>query len=244
MATGTTPTACPTSRGWRTAWPAPTTFRGHDGPLILERGPATNPLFEAFFEAVQQAGYPLTDDVNGYRQEGFAPFDRNVTGAAGCRAARAYLHPVDVPAESDGRTRAFVSRVVFDGTRAIGVEYSHGRGARRPARAGEVILCGGAFNSPQLLQLSGIGNADELRARRHRSACSTCPASARTCRTTSRSTSSTPATSRSRSARAEVAEPAVDRCASGCSCAAARARPTTSRAAASPAATTMSPTRT
>ena len=53
-------------------------YRGHSGPLILERGPARNPLFGAFFEAVQQAGYPLTDDVNGYRQEGFAPFDRNV----------------------------------------------------------------------------------------------------------------------------------------------------------------------
>src|SRR6266702_8192564 len=53
-------------------------FRGHTGPLVLERGPATNPLFGAFFSAVQQAGYQLTDDVNGYRQEGFAPFDRNV----------------------------------------------------------------------------------------------------------------------------------------------------------------------
>ena len=53
-------------------------FRGHDGPLVLERGPATNPLFGAFFAAVQEAGYQLTDDVNGYRQEGFAPFDRNI----------------------------------------------------------------------------------------------------------------------------------------------------------------------
>ena len=65
-------------------------FRGHAGPLVLERGPATSPLFGAFFEAVQQAGYPLTDDVNGYRQEGFAPFDRNIRiAAAGCpRRAR------------------------------------------------------------------------------------------------------------------------------------------------------------
>ena len=59
-------------------------FRGHNGPLVLERGPATNPLFGAFFAAVQQAGYQLTDDVNGYRQEGFAPFDRNVHRAGGC----------------------------------------------------------------------------------------------------------------------------------------------------------------
>ena len=69
-------------------------FRGHTGPLVLERGPATNPLFGAFFAAVQQAGYPLTDDVNGYRQEGFAPFDRNVHRGRRLSAARAYLHPV------------------------------------------------------------------------------------------------------------------------------------------------------
>ena len=60
-------------------------FRGHDGPLVLERGPAEGPLFDAFFAAVQEAGYPLTEDVNGYRQEGFAKFDRNVHGAGGSR---------------------------------------------------------------------------------------------------------------------------------------------------------------
>jgi choline dehydrogenase len=63
----------------------------------------------------------------------------------------------------DVRTRAFVTRVVFDGTRAIGVEYTQGRGGTRSARAGEVILCGGAINTPQTLQLSGVGNAAELR---------------------------------------------------------------------------------
>ena len=81
LETGTTCTACPTSSGWRpcssTAAQADA-WRGGSGPLVLERGPATNPLFGAFFEAAQQAGYPLTDDVNGYRQEGFARFDRNV----------------------------------------------------------------------------------------------------------------------------------------------------------------------
>ena len=69
-------------------------FRGHAGPLVLERGPATSPLFGAFFEAVQQAGYQLTDDVNGFRQEGFAPFDRNIHNGRRLSAARAYLHPV------------------------------------------------------------------------------------------------------------------------------------------------------
>ena len=69
-------------------------WRGSDGPLKLERGPATNPLCQAFFKAVQQAGYPLTDDVNGYRQEGFAPFDRTIFRGRRLSAAGAYLHPV------------------------------------------------------------------------------------------------------------------------------------------------------
>jgi choline dehydrogenase len=137
-------------------------FRGHDGPLVLERGPATSPLFQAFFEAVQQAGYRLTDDVNGYRQEGFAAFDRNVHRGRRLSAARAYLHPVMRRPNLTVKTRAFVSRLLFQGTRAVGVEYMHGSGSHR-ARAGEVILCGGAINSPQVLQVSGVGNADELR---------------------------------------------------------------------------------
>jgi choline dehydrogenase len=139
-------------------------FRGHEGPLVLERGPAKTPLFTAFFEAVQQAGYPLTDDVNGYRQEGFAPFDRNVHRGRRLSAARAYLHPVSSRPNLDVRTHAFVNRILFDGTRAVGVEYVRGKGPVRRVRAGEVILCGGAINTPQTLQLSGVGNADELRA--------------------------------------------------------------------------------
>ncbi len=139
-------------------------FRGHAGPLVLERGPATNPLFGAFFEAVRQAGYQLTDDVNGYRQEGFAPFDRNVHRGRRLSAAGAYLHPVMRRPNLEVQTRAFVSRVLFEGTRAVGVEYAKGRGAPRVARAGEVILCGGSINSPQILQVSGVGNAVELKA--------------------------------------------------------------------------------
>ncbi len=139
-------------------------FRGHAGPLVLERGPATNPLFGAFFEAVQQAGYQLTDDVNGYRQEGFAPFDRNVHRGRRLSAARAYLHPVMGRPNLEVKTRAFVTKVLFEGTRAVGVEYTHGRGPARQVRAGEVILCGGAINSPQTLQVSGVGNAGDLKA--------------------------------------------------------------------------------
>ncbi len=139
-------------------------YRGHSGPLVLERGPAKSPLFGAFFEAVQQAGYPLTEDVNGYRQEGFAPFDRNIHRGRRLSAARAYLHPVSSRPNLDVRTHAFVNKILFEGTRAVGVEYVRGRGSAREVRAGEVILCGGAINSPQTLQLSGVGNANELRA--------------------------------------------------------------------------------
>ncbi len=138
-------------------------YRGHAGPLVLERGPAINPLFGAFFEAVQQAGFTLTDDVNGYRQEGFAPFDRNVHRGRRLSAAGAYLHPVMSRPNLEVRTRAFVNRIVFEGTRAVGVEVAHGRGARAVVRAGEVIVCGGAINSPQTLQVSGVGDAGRLR---------------------------------------------------------------------------------
>jgi choline dehydrogenase len=136
-------------------------YRGTDGPLVLERGPATNPLFGAFFEAVRQAGLELTPDVNGYRQEGFGPFDRNVHGGRRLSAARAYLHPVMDRPNLDVRTRAFVTKVLFEKRRAVGVEV-RSRSRTERVRAGEVVLCGGAINTPQLLQLSGVGDAGEL----------------------------------------------------------------------------------
>jgi choline dehydrogenase len=147
-------------------------LRGGSGPLVLETGPAAGPLFTAFFEAARQAGYAGTDDVNGYRQEGFAPFDRNVHRGRRLSAARAYLRPIMGGPVGGGRrnltvvTRALVTRVEFDGTRAVGVEYTsgggRGGGRARRVRAGQVVLCGGAINTPQLLQLSGVGNAAEL----------------------------------------------------------------------------------
>lgn len=149
-------------------------WRGRSGPLALERGPATNPLFGAFLEAVQQAGHPLTDDVNGYRQEGFAAFDRNVHRGRRLSASGAYLRPVRARGNLEVRTRAFVTKVLFRGNRAVGVEVAKaplwggapGRytpGAVQRIEAGEVVLAGGAINSPQLLQVSGVGDADQLR---------------------------------------------------------------------------------
>ncbi len=132
-------------------------WRGGDGPLVLERGPADNPLFHAFFDAVQEAGYPLTDDVNGYRQEGFARFDRNLHRGRRLSAARAYLHPVKHRKNLRVETLAMVTKVRFEGKRAVGVDYRR-RGRNRSVAAGEVILCGGAINTPQLMQLSGVGD--------------------------------------------------------------------------------------
>jgi choline dehydrogenase len=138
-------------------------FRGGDGPLVLERGPATNPLFAAFFEAALQAGYQLTDDVNGFRQEGFAPFDRNLHRGRRLSAARAYLHPVLSRPNLTVRTRALVTQIRLEGGRATGVEYRRA-GRLHTASAGEIVLSGGAVNSPQLLQLSGIGSPAVLEA--------------------------------------------------------------------------------
>ncbi len=136
-------------------------WRGDDGPLTLERGPASNPLFQAWLEAGEQAGFRRTDDVNGYRQEGFAAFDKNVHRGRRLSAARAYLHPVLDRPNLDLITGARVNRLLFDGTRCIGVEYRHRR-SNHVAHSAETISCGGAFNTPQLLQLSGVGDPEHL----------------------------------------------------------------------------------
>lgn len=136
-------------------------FRGSSGPLKLERGPVKGPLFAAFFEATQQAGYPRTDDVNGYRQEGFAAFDRNLYRGRRLSAARAYLYPVLNRKNLTVKTRAHVIKVLFEGKRAVGVEVLI-RGKKHRYKSRETILSGGAINTPQILQLSGIGNENDL----------------------------------------------------------------------------------
>ena len=139
-------------------------FRGKSGPLRLERGEVKNPLFGAFFSAVEQAGHPITQDVNGYQQEGFAAFDRNVKRGRRFSAARAYLHPVKHRRNLTVQCRALATKLIIEGKTVVGVEYSLPFGRNKSVRAKEVILCGGAFNSPQLLQVSGIGNETDLRS--------------------------------------------------------------------------------
>ncbi|MEE2903242.1 MAG: choline dehydrogenase [Myxococcota bacterium] len=139
-------------------------YRGGEGPLYLTTPKCDNPLFQAWFEAGKQAGYPLTDDVNGYQQEGFGKFDRTTYRGRRHSAARAYIHPIlNERSNLELRCRVQVLRIVFEGKRAIGVEIGRD-GNREVIQGGEVICSGGAINSPQLLQLSGIGRADELRA--------------------------------------------------------------------------------
>ncbi|MDG2051188.1 MAG: choline dehydrogenase [Myxococcota bacterium] len=138
-------------------------FRGREGPLHLERGPAKGLLFEAFFEAARQAGHPQTEDVNGAQQEGFGRFDRTIRNGRRWSAARAYYHPIKHRPNLQIQYHALASRILFEGERAIGVEYFQGSKERR-AYAKEVICCGGAINSAQLLQLSGIGPPELLQS--------------------------------------------------------------------------------
>jgi choline dehydrogenase len=113
-------------------------FRGKQGPLSLERGPGTNPLFKAFLASVQQAGYPLTDDVNGYQQEGFALFDRNIKNGKRLSAARAYYHPVKHRKNLTLKMRTLTTELLMDGKRITGVKTIDNRGScHRSARPRE-----------------------------------------------------------------------------------------------------------
>ena len=142
----------------------PNAYHGGDGPVSVATPKAgNNPLYHAFIEAGQQAGYPATEDVNGYQQEGFGPMDRFVT-PNGRRAstARGYLDQAKGRANLTIETRAITDVITFEGTRATGVRYArHGKPRAVSARR-EVLLCAGAIASPQILQRSGVGPRDVL----------------------------------------------------------------------------------
>ncbi|EJY6921067.1 choline dehydrogenase [Staphylococcus pseudintermedius] len=138
-------------------------IRGLNGPIKLRRGPADNPLFHAFFDAAVEAGYRKTKDVNGFRQEGFGPFDSQIHNGRRVSASRAYLRPAMKRPNLTVKTRAFVEKLHFDGNTVTGVTYKR-NGRLHKVLAKEVILSGGAFNTPQLLQLSGIGDSEHLRS--------------------------------------------------------------------------------
>jgi choline dehydrogenase len=140
-------------------------FHGADGPLNVAERPYTNPLSHAFVEAAQQAGLPFNPDFNGALQLGCGLFQVTQKNGRRWSAASAYLHPAAARENLTIVTKAQATRVLIKNGRAVGVEYARGR-RRHTARASqEVVLAAGAINSPQLLLLSGIGPAEELRAR-------------------------------------------------------------------------------
>jgi choline dehydrogenase len=137
-------------------------WRGGSGPLSTRYGRIENPLYKAFVEAAKQAGYPATDDINGEQQEGFGRMDMTVRDGVRWSAANAYLKPAMRRANLEVRTHALVTRILFEGTRAVGVRYAQGGLEHDVMADREVILSGGPINSPHLLKLSGVGPADEL----------------------------------------------------------------------------------
>ncbi|WP_371223226.1 choline dehydrogenase [Roseovarius sp. 2305UL8-3] len=136
-------------------------YRGDSGPLGVTRGHYDNPLYDAFIEAGRQAGQGHSDDLNGYNPEGVARYDATKWNGRRCSAAVAHLRPALKRGNVTLITRAMVQRVVVDRGRAVAVEYLKNAESQR-AEAGEVLLSGGAINSPQTLMLSGIGPADHL----------------------------------------------------------------------------------
>jgi choline dehydrogenase len=138
-------------------------WHGTGGPLNVADLRHRNPLSQVFLDAAAESGFPLNRDFNGATQEGFGWYQVTQKDGARCSTAVAYLAPARDRANLTVVTRALARRVLVDGGRAVGVEYARGGRVHRAEAAREVILSGGALNSPQLLMLSGIGPADHLR---------------------------------------------------------------------------------
>ncbi len=139
-------------------------YRGGGGNLHTTYGRLDNPLHAAWLSAAREAGYPRSADVNGFQQEGFGRMDMTVERGRRCSAARAYLRPAMKRSNLKVLTHALATRILFEGRQAGGVEYRRGGETHRVRVGAELILSGGPINSPQLLKLSGVGPAAELRA--------------------------------------------------------------------------------
>jgi 4-pyridoxate dehydrogenase len=138
-------------------------YRGGDGPLRTRPRNPADPLFKAYIEAGREAGYPVSPDYNGAQQEGFATGQANIGSGKRMSAAVVYLRPAMSRANLSVVTEALVSRVVIEHGRATGVEYQRGGQTVTATAAREVIVSGGAINSPQILMLSGIGDTSHLK---------------------------------------------------------------------------------
>ena len=132
-------------------------FHGKGGPLAVSDLRTPHPLHDAFVEGAKQAGYPYNPDFNGAEQEGVGPLQLTVRNRRRCSTAAGYLKPVLNRANLKVEIRALAHRVLTEGKRAVGVEFSQDGAIRQVRARREVLLAGGTINSPQLLQLSGIG---------------------------------------------------------------------------------------
>ncbi len=139
-------------------------YQGDAGPVQVSIAARPSPISHAFIEACRQAGYPFSEDVNGYRQDGSGWFPMNAAKGLRWSAARAYLYDARRRANLDVQCGSHVDRIEFDGRRAVTVAWRHGNRPRRIRVGREVVLSAGAFNSPKLLMLSGIGDGDTLKA--------------------------------------------------------------------------------
>ncbi|WP_404926905.1 choline dehydrogenase [Mesorhizobium sp. ORM16] len=137
-------------------------WRGHGGPLHVRRGTRKNPLYGAFVEAGRQAGFELTDDYNGSRQEGFGPMEQTIFGGRRWSAASAYLRPA-LRRKNVSLVKGFARRVIIENQRAIGVEIEARKQIQVVKARREVIVAASSINSPKILMLSGIGPAEHLR---------------------------------------------------------------------------------
>ena len=137
-------------------------WRGKDGPLHVKRGPRTNPLYAAFVEAGHQAGFELTDDYNGSKQEGFGAMEQTIFGGRRWSTANAYLRPA-LRRKNVSLVNGFARRVVIENQRATGVEIEARKQIQVVKAKREVIVAASAINSPKLLMLSGIGPAEQLK---------------------------------------------------------------------------------
>jgi choline dehydrogenase len=209
-------------------------YRGDAGPLTTVHGQRINPLYDAFIEAGRQAGYAVSDDLNGERQEAFGPLGMTIKDGVRWSTANAYLKPAMKRPNLEVITHALATRIAFENRRAVGIRYwRDGREQMARARR-EIILSGGPINSPQLLKLSGVGPEAELRALGIDVVVDRAGVG-RTCKTISNSLFRSPRSNRSRFSRIRAWSAARSSGLSGFFAAAVSAPPTISRRAASSA---------
>ena len=146
-----------------TSWRGETEFHGGSGPVRVSAIGGPDMLFEPLREAAEAAGIPFCEDPNGATQDGISRMEATIGGGKRSSTARAYLYPAMARPNLTVATGATTRRILIENRRAVGVEYAQGGQTHRVRAAREVILCGGAYNSPQILMLSGIGPADHLR---------------------------------------------------------------------------------